>query len=362
MKKMFVGLVALAAPAALLVGMSSAAQAVQHDWTGHLGAANNVQEIHYDREDGGNIRLVNKRDNGSPLYCIDVRVDWDTDGGHYDPRILRNCAQNATVVTDPTAPPNNGNGWWEEGWHDWDDAGGIETYYRGDIDWRNPAYGRNIQGMGEAGVFVIDDGSLKVQQELLWQGSSRITPIRRSNAATQNSGNTRVRTLYQDGSLDSTDPYCVANQQAAQDNRNSCDTSCGAGCFPVTPRLATNEELQAGYVRIAWENNGPYSECMAARGYNVPWQDSIGLAPALQDDPELVAAYEERQENMILERRVVPGPEFANAVGVCRDQNVPGVSDPELQAFKFSAPTAKTLRIARKHGWNLTDPFAARGN
>lgn len=345
MKKLLTGLVALSAPAALLVGISSPANAVQHNWTTNYGSG--TSEIKYDRELGGKIHMYSSRNGGASTACIDVRTDWDTGGtGHYDARILRNCGVNTALQTDP-----GGNTWWEEGWSDTSDTGGIDTGFtlRDGTRW--------IDGMEAAGVFLVDDGTYCVVGQEIWQGASRLNAC---DADTQNSGNTRVRTIFQGGSTAVTDPYCVLNRQQGSKDTNAC---AGPGT-----RVMVNEDLQAAYVTVAWKENGAYSECMAARGYDVPWQDSIGLAPALRDDPELVAEAQERYDNMALERDVPAYAKdhsdapFNEAVGECRDANPPLLSDAEHDALLTAAPTAKTLRIARRHDWNQTDPFAARVN
>jgi hypothetical protein len=359
MKKMFVGLAALAAPATFLVGTSSPAQAVQHDWVAHYGHGFSEQVIRYDRELGGKIRLVADRDNGDPLFCVDVRVDWDTvDPGHYDVRIVRQCATDARIATD-----SGGNGWWEESWNDLSDTNDIHTFDPSDNDWDESALGRTILGMEAAGVFLVTDGSVHtVEDQLIWQGGSRLT---QKNNVTHNGGNARVRTMWQDGHVETTN-YCTGNQQSAENDTNACIRNR----LPAAQAraLSGNEDLQAAEVRIAWENNGLYSECMAERGYDVPWQDAIGLAPALEGDPEAVAEYEQRQDNMVLERRVPAYAQehadapFNEAVGECRDLYPAQVSDTEYDALQTTQPSAKTLRIARNHGWNRSDPFAARAN
>ncbi|MFZ2501610.1 MAG: hypothetical protein WAW88_02900 [Nocardioides sp.] len=101
---------------------------------------------------------------GSATYCIDIKMDVRTGGGHYDARVLRNCNPGHSWETDPGA-----DGYWEEpsGWQDrsvsafkklvayrieddlssWSNAGWVEDGENNGVVWADGAPGQGTKSV-----------------------------------------------------------------------------------------------------------------------------------------------------------------------------------------------------------------------
>lgn len=148
----------------------------------NVGASPSTQSAHWQKSDK-KVRLYNYASTGmSSSRCVDVVLDWQTSGGHYDSRTLRNCKPGGTVSTDPL-----GDGWWSEDW--------------------GP---RTITGVRIVSSVVISDTTLaKVGAQEDVHGSMAYP-----RPATTGQWSARVRTLYESGSTattqDSAKPYPCA--------------------------------------------------------------------------------------------------------------------------------------------------------
>lgn len=115
------------------------------------------------------------------------------------------------------------------------------------------------------------------------------------------------------------------------------------------------DRQQAWLVVRAWRMNGPYSECMGLRGYDVLWQATIHLAPALSDDPALVTLEKKISITEGTEEPVWNTKGFRDAANDCLYANPEQRGPDNLDTVKDWAPL---LAEAREHGWSPDDPFA----
>jgi hypothetical protein len=120
-------------------------------------------------------------------------------------------------------------------------------------------------------------------------------------------------------------------------------------------RVSTADRHQAANVVSAWRRNGEYSECMERRGYDVPWQETIALAPELDDDPALVKLYKETHITEGDEEAVWSTRGFLDAARDCR---VLGPERPGISDYNRVKDWKRVLAEARQHGWSPDDPFA----
>ena len=114
---------------------------------------------------------------------------------------------------------------------------------------------------------------------------------------------------------------------------------------------------QALNVVRAWHMNGPYSECMAERGHDVPWRFAIHLAPGLADNPAFVELEKELSISEGDEDPLWATEEFDIASHRCRSVHSP--TDREWMTDDGDVDDwDAVLAEAREYGWSPDDPFA----
>lgn len=111
--------------------------------------------------------------------CIEGGVDWRTQRGHYDVRVVRVCRPGATEETDP-----GGDGRWEEP-ADWDT--------------------RTVLGVRAAAGSRVDDGNLQQLGYINAPQTHGAEIYRSTDGRSPSTASTteywfRVRTLYEDAS------------------------------------------------------------------------------------------------------------------------------------------------------------------
>lgn len=153
----------------------------------YQGAGASFQYMSWNRSTR-KIRLKVFADVGmNPDNCMDAMADWHTtNGDHYDARVVRVCLPGGTEETDPGA-----DGYWIEP-SDWD--------------------GRPVDGLRIAGGYVMDDDYpfvIKWGSVLPESVSSSLYPATSGTPPRTPPSDdywARVRTLYQDGHVQSGNP------------------------------------------------------------------------------------------------------------------------------------------------------------
>jgi hypothetical protein len=187
--------VVIAPPAAAVDG----AQDADYNYVGPSGQ----REYAYWSKPDKRVRMFTETaTNMDTDRCFDTKIDWHTGGeGHFDARVLRVCKPGVSVETDPT-----GNGYWEE------DADAQDV-----ASWNT----RDINRVREVVSYAINDGNLDVvwnpDPEWSWKDPTDNGVYDHGTApATNTSWWARVRTKYQDGSVDSSQdnarPYNCPNR------------------------------------------------------------------------------------------------------------------------------------------------------
>jgi hypothetical protein len=127
------------------------------------------------------------------------------------------------------------------------------------------------------------------------------------------------------------------------------------------------DQQQAAQVVAAYEQNGKFSECMAAHGYYVPWEMTIHLAPAIND--KALEAREAALEKMMQSDAGVVSTQAYEDVGLpCRYAD-PAADDDQLydimngpdatSAINRADYWAQLMDRARALGWSPDKPFGA---
>lgn len=109
----------------------------------------------------------------SSTYCLDIKMDVRTGGGHYDARVLRNCNPGYTWATDP-----GGDGYWEdpEGWQD-----------------------RSVTAFKKLVAYSIED-NLSSWSNVSWvEDGDNNGIVWAAGAPSQGTRSVRIRTLYDNG-------------------------------------------------------------------------------------------------------------------------------------------------------------------